>query len=67
MHASTSDAAAERMRFVIYEDNGGRFHWRLVGDDGASVAVSAAAFDSQADARLAAAEVYRDAGAGTSP
>ena len=67
MHTTTSAAADERMRFVIYEDNGGRFHWRLVREDGASVALSAAAFDSPADARLAAAEVHRDAGTGVSP
>jgi len=22
------------MQFTIYKDNGGQFHWRLVGDDG---------------------------------
>ena len=37
------------MQFTIYKDNGGRFHWRLVGDDGARVAVSAASFGSAGD------------------
>ena len=25
------------MQFTIYKDNGGQFHWRLVGDDGTEV------------------------------
>jgi hypothetical protein len=29
------------MRFVIYQDNGGQFHWSLVDEDRVSLAVSA--------------------------
>jgi len=45
------------MRFVIYQDNGGQFHWRLTDDDGVEYATSAVAFDSRQDARWAAADV----------
>jgi hypothetical protein len=34
------------MQFVIEQDNDNQFHWRLVGDDGAYVVVSAASFAS---------------------
>jgi uncharacterized protein YegP (UPF0339 family) len=55
------------MKFVIYEDNGGAFHWRPVGDDGVSVARSPAAFDSRAAARRAAGDVHRVASTGAVP
>lgn len=42
------------MQFEVYMDNGGRFHWRLVGDDGTAVAVSAADFASEQTARESA-------------
>jgi uncharacterized protein YegP (UPF0339 family) len=45
------------MPFVIYEDNGGAFHWRLVDGMGAAVALSATAFRTRADAAQAAADV----------
>jgi uncharacterized protein YegP (UPF0339 family) len=50
------------MQFVIYRDNGSRFHWRLMDDDGNKVAVSADTFGSAEDARHAAAEVREHAG-----
>jgi uncharacterized protein YegP (UPF0339 family) len=50
------------MRFVIEQDNDGQFHWHLVDDDGAELAVSAVSFGSQQDARRAAADVRRHAG-----
>jgi hypothetical protein len=50
------------MRFEIYGENGAQFHWRLVGDDGAKLAVSAAAFGSAEDARRAAGDVHLNAG-----
>jgi uncharacterized protein YegP (UPF0339 family) len=50
------------MQFEIYQDNGGQFHWRLVGDDGIEFAVSAVAFDSRQEARWAASDVHRRAG-----
>jgi len=45
------------MRFMIYQDNGGQFHWRLTDDDGVEYATSVVAFDSRQDARWAAADV----------
>ena len=53
------------MQFTIYKDNGGRFHWRVVGDDGAQVAVSAASFGSAGEAQRAAADVQEHAAAAT--
>jgi uncharacterized protein YegP (UPF0339 family) len=50
------------MQFVIYQDNGGQYHWRLLGDAGGPVAVSAASFGSKEEARLAAVEVHMHAG-----
>jgi uncharacterized protein YegP (UPF0339 family) len=49
------------MQSTIYKDNGGQFHWRRVGDDGAGVAVSAANFRSAGDAQRAAAEAQAHA------
>ena len=53
------------MQFVIYRDNGAQFHWRLMGDDGSRLAVSADTFSSAEDARRAAAEVHEHAGSAT--
>jgi uncharacterized protein YegP (UPF0339 family) len=53
------------MQLVIHRDNGGQFHWRLIGDNGSRLAVSAATFTSAEDARLAAAEVHEHAGSAT--
>ncbi len=50
------------MKFVIYRDNSSRFHWRLMGDDGNKLAVSADTFSSAEDARRAAADVHDHAG-----
>jgi hypothetical protein len=38
----------------IHQSYAGRFHWCLVGDDGAKLAVSARAFGYARDAQLAA-------------
>ena len=53
------------MQFVIDQDTGGQFHWRLVGDDGVELAVSATAFGSRQDARRAAPDVPLRAGSAT--
>ena len=39
---------AQSMQFVIFEDNGGAFHWRIVAGDGATLAQSGsfASYDS---------------------
>jgi uncharacterized protein YegP (UPF0339 family) len=49
------------MQFLVYRDNGGLFHWRLQGDDGEQLAVSAGTFGSAADAQRAATVVQRGA------
>jgi uncharacterized protein YegP (UPF0339 family) len=53
------------MQFVIDQDNDNQFHWRIVGDDGAYLAVSAASFASAKDARRAAKVVQLHAGSAT--
>ena len=53
------------MQCVIHRDNGAQFHWRLMGDDGSRLAVSAVTFSSAEDARRAAAEVHEHAGSAT--
>jgi len=55
------------MRFVIDQNNEGRFRWRLTGDDGADLARSAASFDSATAAGRAAAVVQRDVGSTPAP
>lgn len=53
--------APESMQFVMFEDNGGAFHWRLVAGDGAALALSGN-FASYDDA-LHAARHVRDGAA----
>jgi uncharacterized protein YegP (UPF0339 family) len=55
------------MRFVIDQDNDGQFRWRLTGDDGAELAVSAASFASATAAGRAAADVHLNAGSAPAP
>jgi hypothetical protein len=52
------------MQFVIEQDNDNRY-WRLVGDDGAYLVVSAASFASAKEARRAATDVHLHAGSAT--
>ena len=53
------------MQFVVDQDNDNQFHWRIVGDDGAYLAVSAASFASAKEARRAAKNVRLHAGSAT--
>ena len=53
------------MQFVIDQDNDNQFHWRLVGDNGAYLAVSAASFATAKEARRAAKVVHLQAGSAT--
>jgi uncharacterized protein YegP (UPF0339 family) len=53
------------MQFVIDQNNQNQFHWGLVGDDGAYLAVSAASFASAKEARRAAKDVHLNAGSAT--
>jgi uncharacterized protein YegP (UPF0339 family) len=57
----------KEMRFVIDQDNRGQFHWRLTGDDGADLAVSAASFASAAAAGRAATHVQLNAASAPAP
>ena len=50
------------MQFVIDEGNDNQFHWRLLGDDGSELAVSATGFTSMKAARRAVIEVHAHAG-----
>jgi uncharacterized protein YegP (UPF0339 family) len=49
------------MRFLIFEDNGGAHHWRIVAGDGATLAQSVG-FLSYEDAERAARHVREGAG-----
>jgi uncharacterized protein YegP (UPF0339 family) len=53
------------MQFVIYQDNGGHFYWSLVDADRVTLAVSATAFSSRADALRAATHLHQRAGSAT--
>jgi uncharacterized protein YegP (UPF0339 family) len=55
------------MRFVIDLSNDGLFHWRLTGDDGADLALSATSYASAAAAGRAAADVHLHAGSAPAP
>jgi uncharacterized protein YegP (UPF0339 family) len=48
------------MRFVVFEDNGGGYHWTIVADGGETLAQSAS-FGSREQAKRAARIVYRGA------
>jgi hypothetical protein len=50
------------MQSETHRSNAGQFHWSLVSDDGATLAVSATAFCSAQDARHAGADVCMHAG-----
>jgi hypothetical protein len=50
------------VQIEVYRDNGGRFHWRLIGDDGVAVAVSSAQFTTERAARDSAGAIRADIG-----
>jgi uncharacterized protein YegP (UPF0339 family) len=50
------------MKLETYQDNGGRYHWRLVTTDGTAVAGSIDTYGSREDARSAA-QLVHDAAA----
>jgi uncharacterized protein YegP (UPF0339 family) len=52
--------APAAMKFVIFEDNGGGYHWTIVTASGATLAVSAS-FTSYEEARQAARVVHAGA------
>ena len=55
------------MRYAIYQDNGGHFHWSILGDEGVQLAVSATSFATRADAQNAAADVHKQAASADGP
>ncbi|MGI8572996.1 MAG: YegP family protein [Solirubrobacteraceae bacterium] len=40
--AASNVRSSSSMKFLIFEDNGGAYHWRIVASDGAAMAQSAA-------------------------
>jgi uncharacterized protein YegP (UPF0339 family) len=56
---------ASSTMFEVYEDNGSRFHWRLVANDGQCLGYSHRVFPSQRDAQHAAEAVRECMGAAT--
>jgi uncharacterized protein YegP (UPF0339 family) len=58
--APSSLPESASMTFLIYEDNGGGYHWTLVADGGETL-VRSASFRSYEDARQAAGIVHRGA------
>jgi uncharacterized protein YegP (UPF0339 family) len=55
------DASESALEFLVYEDNGGSYHWEIVQGSGESLAQSVS-FDSHQDAEQAARRVYDLAG-----
>jgi uncharacterized protein YegP (UPF0339 family) len=53
------------MKLETYQDNGSRYHWRLVATDGTPLAGSTKTYVSREDAHRAAQEVHDDAAAMT--
>ena len=60
-HGTPDVPAPPPMEFLVFEDNGGSYHWRIVGDEGATLAGSGD-FVSYDDAEHAA-QVVRDGAA----
>ena len=62
--APSSSPEPESLTFLIYEDNGGGYHWRIVADGGETL-VRSASFGSYEDANQAAGIVHRGASRAT--
>jgi uncharacterized protein YegP (UPF0339 family) len=58
--APSSPPEPASMAFLIYEDNGGSYHWRIVADGGETL-VRSASFRSYEQAKQAAGIVHRGA------
>ncbi len=58
--APSSLSEPPSMAFLVYEDNGGGYHWTIVADSGETL-VRSASFSSYEDARAAAGIVQRGA------
>jgi uncharacterized protein YegP (UPF0339 family) len=58
--APSSSPEPESMTFLIYKDNVGGYHWRIVADGGETL-VRSASFGSYEDAKQAARIVHRGA------
>jgi uncharacterized protein YegP (UPF0339 family) len=52
------------MQFVIGQSNDNQFHWRLVGDNGTELAVSADSFASARAARRSATDLHSGSATG---
>src|SRR5579871_4602552 len=62
--ATTSTPEPASLTFLIYEDNVGGYHWRIVADGGETL-VRSASFGSYEDAEQAAGIVHRGASRAT--
>jgi uncharacterized protein YegP (UPF0339 family) len=58
--APSSASEPASMSFVVFEDNGGGYHWTIIADGGETL-VQSAGFTSYEDARQAARIVHRGA------
>jgi uncharacterized protein YegP (UPF0339 family) len=54
--AGRSRPWAGALRFDVYEENSGRYRWRLTTSDGSGLATSCESFASRGDAERAAGE-----------
>jgi uncharacterized protein YegP (UPF0339 family) len=52
------------LRFAVYEDNSGRFHWRLLASDGRPLATSDDSFASADAAERSASDAARSSAIG---
>ena len=62
--APSSPPEPSSMAFLIFEDNGGGYHWTIVADGGETL-VRSASFKSYEDAKQAAGIVHRGASRAT--
>ena len=53
------------MKFTVYQDNGGRYHWALLDGEDASLAGSTQTYATYEEARRAAQYVHEHVGAAT--
>jgi uncharacterized protein YegP (UPF0339 family) len=58
---TTRDVSGSTLDFLVYQDNGGSYHWEIVQDGGESLTRSAG-FASHKEAERAARYVYDRAG-----
>jgi uncharacterized protein YegP (UPF0339 family) len=55
--SSAADTLSVALKFEVYEENSGRYRWRITGTGGKEVATSCASFSSHKAAQRAAEHV----------